>query len=171
MRYIIVDGYNVIRADPRLQSLEQVSLEHAREVLVQTLGSSPKLANDRVIAVFDGRFGRRQHVHMQRRGRVEVMYSARGQTADDLIVAQARALAGGGRVVVVSNDAELREQCLAVGCTVSGSENLLAQLPGRRPQPAIDARGDDDGKTLSPVKRGNPRRLSRRARAQRDFRF
>src|SRR5947199_19155 len=46
MRHIIVDGYNVIRADSRLQSLERVSLEHAREVLVRTLASSPRLAND-----------------------------------------------------------------------------------------------------------------------------
>lgn len=49
MRHIVVDGYNVIRADARLQSFERQSLEHARQILAQMLASSPRLANDRII--------------------------------------------------------------------------------------------------------------------------
>lgn len=81
MRQIIIDGYNVIRADPRLQSLEQVSLQTARDVLVRTLASSPRLSNDRILVVFDGRGGTRGHIHSHRVGRIDTMYSARGQTA------------------------------------------------------------------------------------------
>lgn len=170
MRHIIIDGYNVIRADPRLQSLEAVSLETARDVLVRTLAGSPRLAQDRVLVIFDGRGGTRRHVHARRVGRIETMYSAQGQTADEVIVQQAGALARDAHVVVVSNDVAVRERCRAEGCEISASDNLLAQIPGRAPRPPVEE-ADDHAPTLSTVKRGNPRRSSRRARRQRDVRF
>jgi predicted RNA-binding protein with PIN domain len=172
VRHIIVDGYNVIRADARLQSFERVSLEHARDVLVRTLSSSPRLANDDVLVVFDGRFGTRSHVHGHLRGGIRVLYSARGQTADDVIVLEARSLARSAPVVVVTNDVEVRENCRAEGCEVSGSENLLGQLPGAR-TPSRPMRDEDTDypSSISTEKRGNPRRTSRRDRKRRDFRF
>jgi uncharacterized protein len=170
VRQIIIDGYNVIRADPRLQSLEQVSLQTARDVLVRTLASSPRLSNDRILVVFDGRGGTRGHIHSHRVGRIDTMYSARGQTADDVIVEQAGVLAQTGRVVVVSNDVEVRERCRAEGCEVSASGNLLDQIPGR-PRKAVPEQDDLDSPTLSTVKRGNPRRTSKRDRGNRDIRF
>ncbi len=171
MRHIIVDGYNVIRADPRLQSFERVSLEHARDVLVRTLASSPRLINDQVTVVFDGTGGIRGHVQSRRMGRIEILYSARGQTADEVIVAHAETLSHRARVVVVTNDVAVRENCRAAGCEVSGSENLLSQLPGaRRASPGRDEDDEPYG-TLSTVKRGNPRRSSKRERRRRDVWF
>lgn len=170
MRHIIVDGYNVIRADPRLQSFEHVSLEHARDVLVRTLASSPRLVNDRVLVVFDGTRGSRSHVHAHRLGRIDTLYSARGQSADDVIVAQAQALSASARVVVVTNDVAVRENCRAAGCEVSGSENLLGQLPGKLRPPAREQ--EEPLRTgQSTVKHGNPRRASRKGRRPRDVRF
>ncbi|HLJ66128.1 MAG TPA: NYN domain-containing protein [Chloroflexota bacterium] len=171
MRHIILDGYNVIRADPRLQSLERVSLEHARQVLVQTLASSPRLAGDQVTVVFDGAGGSRTHVHSHRLGRIDTVYSARGQSADDLIVSRAEALSRESAVVVVSNDVAVRERCRAAGCEVSGSENLLSQIPGRARLSHAGAQEGDDRPTLSTVKRGNPQRPSKRERRRREYRF
>jgi predicted RNA-binding protein with PIN domain len=170
VRQIIIDGYNVIRADTRLQSLERVSLQAARDVLVRTLASSPRLANDRILVVFDGRGGTRLHVHSLRVGRIDTMYSAQGQTADEVIVQQAGVLARTGRVVVVSNDVEVRERCRAEGCEVSASGNLLDQIPGR-PRKGAPEKEDLDLPTLSSVKRGNPRRSPKRDRGKRDIRF
>jgi predicted RNA-binding protein with PIN domain len=169
VRHIIVDGYNVIRADPRLQSFERISLELARDTLARALGSSPRLANDRVTVVFDGRFGNRSHVHAHRLGRIELVFSAQGQTADDVIIERARSLGRHERVIVVTNDVAVRERCRAEGCEVSSSENLLLQIPGGRPS----RRQEDEERdpTLSTVKRGNPRRSSRKSRQQRDIRF
>jgi uncharacterized protein len=170
VRQIIIDGYNVIRADTRLESLERVSLQTARDVLVRTLASAPRLANDRILVVFDGRGGTRPHVHSLRVGRIDTMYSAQGQTADEVIVQQAGVLARTGRVVVVSNDVEVRERCRAEGCEVSASGNLLDQIPGR-PRTGSPEKEDLDLPTLSSVKRGNPRRSSKRDRGKRDIRF
>ena len=170
MRQIIIDGYNVIRADARLQSLERVSLQTARDVLVRTLASSPRLTNDRILVVFDGRGGTRHHIHSHRVGRIDTMYSAQGQTADEVIVRQAGVLARMGKVVVVSNDVDVRERCRAEGCEVSASENLLDQIPGR-PQEQVSDQDDHVPPSLSTVKRGNPRRSSKRDRGKRDIRF
>ena len=170
LRHIIVDGYNVIRADPRLQSFEREGLERARDVLVRTLGSSPRLAHDEITVVFDGTGGTRAHVHAHSVGRVRVLYSARGQSADDVIVREAGALRRRGHVIVVTNDIEVRDKCRAEDCEVSGSENLVGQLPGRARtlRTQEDVEGPDP--TLSTVKRGNPRR-SRRRTHERDVRF
>jgi predicted RNA-binding protein with PIN domain len=172
VRHIIVDGYNVIRADPRLQSFERDGLEKARDVLVRTLGSSPRLVKDEITVVFDGTGGSRSRVHGHSVGRVRILYSARGQTADDVIIREAAALAGRGQVIVVTNDGEVRDRCRMEGCVVSGSENLLGQLPGRpRKAPAPYETGDDAPEpSLSTVKRGNPRRAPRRS-DRRDIRF
>jgi uncharacterized protein len=171
VRHIIVDGYNVIRADPRLQSFERDGLEKARDVLVRTLGSSPRLAADRITVVFDGTGGVRGHVHAHTVGRVRVVYSARGQTADEVIIREAAELSGRGRVIVVTNDGEVRDRCRSEGCDVSGSENLLGQLPGKpRRLPRQDEGDLDPDPSLSTVKRGNPRRSPRRG-GPRDVRF
>ena|SRR5579875_1724338 len=171
MRHVLVDGYNVIRADPRLQSLERTSLEHARQVLVQTLAGAPRLAHDRVLVIFDGRDGYRTHINAHRMGRIEVLYSARGQLADEVIIDQANQLAGRGSVVVVTNDLDVRRRCAAAGCEVTGSENLLRQIPGQPARRARPEEDDDDRKpTLSTAKRGNPRRSGKRSR-NREYRF
>lgn len=170
MRHIIVDGYNVIRADPRLQSFEREGLEKARDVLIRTLSSSPRLVRDQITVVFDGTGGTRGHVHAHSVGRVRVLYSARGQTADDVIVREARSLRTAGRVIVVTNDTEVREKCRSADCEVSGSENLLDQLPGRVRSLPVREDEEDRDPSLSTVKRGNPRRSRRRSR-ERDIRF
>jgi predicted RNA-binding protein with PIN domain len=169
VRHIIVDGYNVIRADPRLQSFERDGLDKARDVLVRTLASSPRLVHDDVTVVFDGTGGTRGHVHSHSVGRIRVLYSARGQSADDVIVQEAASRSTRGQVIVVTNDGDVRRRCQVEGCEVSGSENLLGQLPGRvRRLPRRDE--DDSDPSLSTVKRGNPRRSSRRS-GRRDVRF
>jgi predicted RNA-binding protein with PIN domain len=99
------------------------------------------------------------------------MFSARGQSADDVIVDEASSLARTGRVIVVSNDLEVRERCRAVGCEVSGSENLLQQMPGTTRRAAQSVDEDDDEPSLSTIKRGNPRRLPKKSRRPRDVRF
>jgi len=170
MRHIIVDAYNVIRADPRLLAFERRSLDEAREVLIGTLAGSPRLVNDRVTVVFDAALGTRRHAHHRQAGKITVVYSAAGQSADDLIVLQAGSLARSGSVIVVTNDRDVRDRCRDAGCEVSGSENLLGQLPGRA-APRPPDQDDEDYRTLSTAKRGNPRRAPRGRRRSRDVRF
>ena len=181
-RHIIVDGYNVIRADPTLQRAERVSLEEARRVLLSTLNSSPRLRNDEVTVVFDGTFEGRPYANSQRFGRVTALYSARGQTADDVIKARVGVLSGSSArpadIVVVTNDGEIRRHCLALGCQVSGSENLLNQLPGPRHaqlrRQALQRQERDDevyGPPPGGPKKGNPRRKPKRERRPQDYRF
>jgi hypothetical protein len=80
-------------------------------------------------------------------------------------------MVGKAPVVVVSNDVAVRESCRAEGCEVSGSENMLQQMPGRARALMAPARDEGIEPTLSTTKRGNPRRPSKKARRQRDIRF
>jgi predicted RNA-binding protein with PIN domain len=180
MRQIIIDGYNVIRADPLLQRLEHVSLEDARCVLIRTLNASPRLRNDAITVVFDGVRDGRSYINSHRQGHVTVVFSARGQSADEVIKARVRTATHPSDVVVVTNDLDIRRYCQALGCRVSGSENLLAQLAGpqqrRRTMGASSdtiAPEDEDWRPpqLSTVKRGNPRRRARRDRRPHEYRF
>jgi hypothetical protein len=109
-------------------------------------------------------------MHATHQKGIEVVYSGGGQTADDVIVAEASRLAGTGRVIVVSNDADLRSRCLSAGCEVSGSQNLLRQMPGRAPAPSDEEDGESPP-TLSTRKHGNPHRAPRKARRPRPVRF
>jgi len=170
MRHIIIDGYNVIRASPRFAANEHVSLEYAREVLVQAVASSPGLTRDQVMIVFDGTYGNRSHVQTYRRGNVLIMYSAQLQSADDVVVAQARTLATQAEVVVVSNDREVCDRCRDLGARISSAENLLGQMPGPQQRRRLEP-PEEVERGLSTKKQGNPRRKPRRSRQEPPVRF
>lgn len=177
MRQILVDGYNVIRADPTMQRAERASLENARRLLLTTLDTSPRLRRDSIVVVFDGIREGRANQNSFRQGRVLVVFSARGQSADDVIKARVHATTDPEQVVVVTNDVDIRLYCERHGCAVSGSENLLNQLPGPRrlmrlpSQPRDEDEPDNTPHTLTTVKKGNPRRAPRHSRRPRDYRF
>lgn len=172
-RQILIDGYNVIRADPVLSAMERESLEEARVALMRRLASSPRFMSDTVTVVFDG-VRRQSWVGTRRLGHVTATYSRDGSSADDVIKGRAQGRAAAQSVVVVTNDADIRAFCQGVGCTVTSSENLLAQLSSPRRLAAARRDGprssEGSGDRGTP-KKGNPRRLPKRARNRQDYRF
>ena len=173
MRTILIDGYNVIGADPNLSRLLGQSLEAARTALLQTIAGSPRFRGDAVTVVFDG--AQTSTLSASRLGHVSAVYSPAGTSADDVIKERAASAPTPEQVVVVTDDADIRDHCRRHGCSVTGSQNLLDQLtlPGklRRPRPVPDT--DFSGApNPSGTKRGNARRLPKRARRPpSDYRF
>src|SRR5437868_1114599 len=101
-RTILVDGYNVIRRDPALARVEHSSLEQARDVLVACLNASPTFRHDEIICVFDGAGSAAAGVRGPRgfqRGRVRVVFSAPGESADTVLKRFAANLPPGVAVV------------------------------------------------------------------------
>ncbi len=135
-RLTIVDGYNVIRRDPALAELERRSLEQAREALVRRLAVDPTLRKDEVTVVFDGAKGGRSFEHSERRGRVLVVYSRLGESADEVIKRLVRAASGAVRVI--SNDRELRDFASAHGSTP------VRVVPRQRGGPSPTADDEED---------------------------
>lgn len=81
---VIVDGYNIIGAWPELQKLKDVSLEEARDRLIDMLADYQAYKGSKVYVVFDayqvpGLGGTyRQH-------QIEVLYTREKETADERI--------------------------------------------------------------------------------------
>jgi len=170
---VLIDGYNVIRADPALSALEQDSLDDARTALLRSVAAWPRFRDDAVTVVFDGA-GTRSFTANQRLGHMTASFPPAGVSADDLIKARAQMATNPRLVVVVTNDADIRDFCAGLGCTVTGSENLLGQLTS--PRKARPARaGVPEDRDWQPEggkpKKGNPRRLPKRLRNKGEYRF
>jgi predicted RNA-binding protein with PIN domain len=99
--HLIVDGYNVTISAWG----ETLTLEQQRNRLVQGLGAVAAQTNAEITVVFDGAdaiFGAKPGA----RG-VRVLFSAKGQIADDVVVELARVEPEGRPVIVVSSDQEV----------------------------------------------------------------
>jgi predicted RNA-binding protein with PIN domain len=103
-REVQLYGYNVIRRDPTLARLERTSLELARDTLLSILNSSPQFRHDEVTVVFDGAGSLEAGVRGSRtfkRGRVRVMFSPPGESADAVLAHLAQDAPRGTLVVTV----------------------------------------------------------------------
>lgn len=184
MRQVIIDGYNVIHTDDVLLRLYRQNRAAARDGLLTRLRSAACLRTDQVTVVFDGWQNGAPQQSRERVQGIIVIYSRLGERADDVIkrlVTEARARAGSGPVVVVSNDSELRGHGVMEGVETSTSPNLLGQLtPARHRQrpsgPYQRGTCDDDSDeqaTHNPFgpKKGPARRTPKRGRTDRSYQF
>ena len=120
--HLIVDGYNVTKTGYGTLSLEA----QRNRLLVGLSGLAAQLGAE-VTAVFDGTVREAPVAAPAPRG-VRLLFSAPGQTADDLVRALVRAEPQGRPVVVVSSDREVAETVRAMGARAVGSPALLRRL-------------------------------------------
>jgi predicted RNA-binding protein with PIN domain len=181
-RVILVDGYNVIRHAPALLAAERRSLASGREALLGQICAAYQSAPHRVIVVFDGDGPAETRSALVGLARGQVIYTARGTTADAVIVRMAdEERVGADDVVVVTRDADLRWHASEHGAASAHPNDLRTKLHDAprdvahraRHRAAIrsawdkDADGDDEWP--APDRRhGNPRKAPRRRRTQRD---
>lgn len=151
----LVDGYNVIRRDPDLRAREAENLEAGRKALLRVLAQARGAAGDQFTVVFDGA---RVSGGEPSEGRIRTIFSRPPRTADDELMRLARQWREGA--VVVSSDRKIQDAARRAGCPVLTVEQFLdglaAPTENEREEPEDDRPRE---------KRGNPRRLSRGARA------
>ncbi len=93
---LLVDGYNIIFAWDELRELAKVSIDGAREALIEILANYQGFRKCRVIAVFDAykvKGGRR---HTEQHGNVTVVFTGEAETADTYIERTTFMMAGKG---------------------------------------------------------------------------
>jgi len=187
----LIDGYNVIRREPDLRAREAESLEAGRRALLHLLARAHRDPRDEFTVVFDGaRVAGGGPSH----GRIRTIFSRPPHTADDELIRLARQWQSGA--VVVSSDRRIQDAARRAGAAaltaeqfldglvVAGSERppwseggLKKARPGSDPadNPSDDLTGAPElwAKKTSPEvpenpreKRGNPRRLSKKARRE-----
>jgi predicted RNA-binding protein with PIN domain len=160
MRWL-VDGYNVIRRDPELKAREAESLEGGRRALLHLIARAHRALQDEFTIVFDG-------AHLSGgtppAGRIRVVFSRPPLTADDELMRRARQLRNGA--VVVSSDRKVQDAARRAGSAVLTAEQFLEALDVPETSPGAERPDIKDASEDEPAreKRGNPRRLSKKAR-------
>jgi predicted RNA-binding protein with PIN domain len=163
MRWL-VDGYNVIRRDPELRAREAESLESGRRALVHLIARARRALQDEFTVVFDGaRIGGAGPTA----GRIRVVFSRPPLTADDELIRLARH--SGSGAVVVSSDRKIQDAARRAGSAVLSAEQFIGALEAREgpadPHTADpQLKEDEPDEDAAREKRGNPRRLSKKAR-------
>ena len=182
MRWLI-DGYNVIRREPDLRAREAESLEAGRRALLHLLARAHRDPRDEFTVVFDGA---RVAGGAPSHGRIRTIFSRPPHTADDELIRLARQWQSGA--VVVSSDRRIQDAARRAGAAALTAEQFLEGLApsagskglsaGPEPRrtflgPPSAQAGLEDPATKDPElpenpreKRGNPRRLSKKARRE-----
>jgi predicted RNA-binding protein with PIN domain len=119
--HIMVDGYNVTKT-----GYGDLSLEQQRGRLISAMGGIAAQTGAEVTVVFDGA-EKLVAAPATPRG-VRVLFSRKGETADDLIRRLVRAEPAGRPVVVISTDREVAEGVRRHGAYPLTSDTLLRRL-------------------------------------------
>ncbi|MEV0718646.1 NYN domain-containing protein, partial [Asanoa sp. NPDC050611] len=119
--HLVVDGYNVTK-----RGYGDMSLEQQRKRLITGLGGIAAQTGDEVTVVFDG--AERVHGLPPAPRGVRVLFSRKGETADELIRRLVRAEPAGRPVVVVSSDREVADGVRRHGAYPLGADALVRRL-------------------------------------------
>jgi predicted RNA-binding protein with PIN domain len=138
---IIIDGYNVIHADEALKKMAVVDLNRARESLIEQLKKYLRVKSLHLTVVFDGRGGLTDADSVLPE-KLQVLFSASGQTADELIIQILRDSLNPREFIVVSSDlADIGRTASGLGAQVVASRDFLHRL-GRRNHFSPDSRNE-----------------------------
>ncbi|MBX6356380.1 MAG: NYN domain-containing protein [Micromonosporaceae bacterium] len=119
--HLVVDGYNVTK-----RGFGEISLEQQRNRLVGGLGGIAAQTGVEVTVVFDG--AERVHGLPPAPRGVRVLFSKKGETADELIRRLVRAEPPGRPIVVVSSDREVADGVRRHGAYPLGADALVRRL-------------------------------------------
>jgi len=143
MQKIIIDGYNLLHADPELKRTVRADLRGARRGLVRRLKGYLESKNVRLTVVFDGRGGLTD-VNVEIPGRLQVLYSAAGQSADELILHILEEARNPREYMVVTSDvADIGRVASSMGVKVLPSTDFLSRI-GPGPSGGAGGRASED---------------------------
>lgn len=165
--HLLVDGYNVVGSAGMAGASGAGRLEASREGLIKSLAGYRQRKGHAITVVFDGWQGGLGAEHREFQSGVEVVYSKRGERADQVIQRLARLY--GKECAVVSSDHEVVNSARAAGAFVIGATEFRAKLQDRAVRAPTSAfkeldHGDVDVVKRSKDKGGNPRKLPKSQR-------
>jgi len=165
--HLIIDGYNLLGVRGQVGHQAGMASESAREQLLRDLSGYRQRKGYPITVVFDGwqqGIGTERREH---RAGVEVVYSRRGERADQVI--QRLAEEFGRDCAVVSSDREVADFARARGAFVIGAsefEPRLRALPAGVQRTGLRQKDpvEDDLPRRNPDKKGNARKLPKALR-------
>ncbi|HYO47920.1 MAG TPA: NYN domain-containing protein [Gemmatimonadota bacterium] len=141
---VLIDGYNVLHAIPQFAP-RGADLASARERFESWLSQAAGRAGvERCVLVWDGRGGRREH----RVGRLTILYTAAGVSADDRLLDLCRGefASRSASTWVVSSDRDVQDPARQLGFTVLGALAFYRRWSfDRVERESTSAKGDRTG--------------------------
>ncbi len=129
MKYLFVDGYNVINAWSFLREAKQVSFDAARQALVDKLLNYAAYSKERIILVFDAHL---QPGSIEKKERVNeyltIIFTKEGQTADSYIEKEVNSLGRKIEVCVVTSDSLEQQLAFQRGATRMSSLEFYHEM-------------------------------------------
>lgn len=119
--YLLVDGYNVIHANPDLEELLEENLEASRNVLMDVLSNYQGFRQYEVILVFDAYKVKGNPGEIVRYHNISVVYTKEAETADRYIERTAHEIGHKYRVTVVTSDGVEQVIIRGAGCNLMSS--------------------------------------------------
>ena len=161
--HIIIDGYNLIRQSDVLRLHERQGLEAGRKALVHLLAGYRRDRGHRITVVFDGWLGGPPQEERDREAGIDIIYSRRGEKADEVIKRLARQHAD--ETLVVTSDRPVMDAAIRAGVTAVPSGEFEARIRQSRSAPAQgpatpDKDTDDDNPSCRGTKKKGPSRKS-----------
>lgn len=124
--HLIIDGYNLIRQSPALRACEAHSLQAGREALLKQLATYRRIRRHPITVVFDGWESGELAESRERFQGILVIYSRRGERADEVIKRLARRERE--RAVVVTSDQEVLDYVEHQGATPISAPEFECRL-------------------------------------------
>ncbi|MBN2012002.1 NYN domain-containing protein [candidate division KSB1 bacterium] len=125
---IIIDGYNVLHLIDSYQHVLHLDLERAREMLIHDVRVYRSYKSVDIMIVFDGAADVPTPFHLQRRGRIRIMFSKAPLKADPVIVKLVETDRRKRRITVVTADREVIQQAKAHGCTILHPQEFYSRI-------------------------------------------
>ncbi len=167
--HVIIDGYNLLAATGGVGKTGTLCSDMAREALLRDLATYRQRKGHVLTVVFDGWQQGQPIETREHRSGVQVIYSKRGERADQVIQRLARDY--GSECAVVTSDREIVNAAKAHGAFVMGAQEFAGKLKLQAPSGGLIAYKElDTGEDLprrGPGKKGNPRKLPKAERQRR----
>ena len=129
---IIIDGYNVIYAEEKLKQLAGADLNRARGALLERIKTYLRSKSLQVTVVFDGRGGLTDTDPVMPE-KLQVLFSASGHSADNLIIEILKASPNPKEYIVVSSDqTDIGRTASGLGAQVIASAEFLQRIGQQR---------------------------------------
>jgi predicted RNA-binding protein with PIN domain len=165
--HIIIDGYNLIRQSDVLRLHERQGLEAGRKALVHLLAGYRRDRGHRITVVFDGWLGGPHQEERDREAGIDIIYSRRGEKADEVIKRLARQHAD--ETLVVTSDRPVMDAAIRAGVTAVPSREFEARIRHSRNAPAQGpATPGKDNDDDNPPPRGTKKKGPSRKSSKRD---
>lgn len=154
--HIIIDGYNLIRQSEALRRFERFGLEAGRRELLRLLSRYRKSRGHRITVVFDGWMSGPPDEERERAGSITVVYSKRGEKADEVIKRMVSRMEE--ETVVVTSDRDLADSVSRRGSAAIPASAFESRLSSAEAKPREDGDAEDEERTGGETSRGTKKK-------------